>query len=179
MCDNFVINKKGIAVGEIKTVLDEADIQQISMRIIFVLKVQETLKRFNKIACLKCLDISHQSYNYKNEFKFIKTKDRFFAFMRRKFASIEPSIKLVDPIKRLEDNLNELSKRTNSDLKAIRELLASQINDVETKLSNSQQRLEDVLVEMSRKTTTNFENTKEDSSSQMSEVGDKVRLLLF
>ncbi len=29
----------GIAVGEIKQTLDEADIQQISMRIMFVLKV--------------------------------------------------------------------------------------------------------------------------------------------
>ena len=29
----------GIAVGEIKQTLDEADIQQISMRIVFVLKV--------------------------------------------------------------------------------------------------------------------------------------------
>jgi hypothetical protein len=36
----------GIAVGEIKTTLDEADIQQISMRIIFVLKV--FLINFNK-----------------------------------------------------------------------------------------------------------------------------------
>ena len=34
----------GIAVGEINTTLDEADIQQISMRIIFVLKVIQLCK---------------------------------------------------------------------------------------------------------------------------------------
>jgi hypothetical protein len=33
----------GIAVGEIKQTLDEADIQQISMRIVFVLKVGQHL----------------------------------------------------------------------------------------------------------------------------------------
>lgn len=147
------------------------------MRIIFVLKVQDTLQRFQKIPCLRCLNITYQKYDYKDEFKFIKTKDKFFAFFRRRFASIEPSIKLVDPIKRLEDNLNELAKRTNSDLKAIRELLASQINDVETKLSNSQQRLEDVLVEMSRKTTNNFESTKEDNENQLQEVQSAVSQL--
>ena len=38
----------GIAVGEIKQTLDEADIQQISMRIVFVLKVIYNLN-FSKI----------------------------------------------------------------------------------------------------------------------------------
>jgi hypothetical protein len=36
----------GIAVGEIKTVLDEADIQQTSLRIMFVLKVQSAVSSF-------------------------------------------------------------------------------------------------------------------------------------
>ena len=36
----------GIAVGEIKTVLEESDIQQISMRIVFVLKIQSALYPF-------------------------------------------------------------------------------------------------------------------------------------
>ena len=36
----------GIAVGEIKQTLDEADIQQISMRIVFVLKVIFNLNIF-------------------------------------------------------------------------------------------------------------------------------------
>ena len=37
----------GIAVGEIKQTLDEADIQQISMRIVFVLKVTLNINFFN------------------------------------------------------------------------------------------------------------------------------------
>ncbi|CAF0869034.1 unnamed protein product [Brachionus calyciflorus] len=164
----------GIAVGEIKTVLDEADIQQISMRIIFVIKVQETLNRFNNYLCLKWLNISYEEFNYDNEFKFIKTKNKIIQFLSKRFATIEPDIKLVDPSKRLEDNINELSRSTNADLKAIRELLTNQISDVETKLTNSQQRLEDCLVEMSRKTTNNFEFTQQDSSAQLDIVQQKV-----
>ena len=40
----------GIAVGEIKTVLDEADIQQTSLRIMFVLKVQSAVCLFYYIS---------------------------------------------------------------------------------------------------------------------------------
>jgi hypothetical protein len=47
----------GIAVGEIKTVLYEADIQQISMRIIFVLKVQKAFSRIQKV--ISCLFLTY------------------------------------------------------------------------------------------------------------------------
>lgn len=164
----------GIAVGEIKTVLDEADIQQISMRIIFVLKVQETLNRFNDKFCFKWLNIRFEEYKYENEYKFIKTKDSIMNFLKKKFASAQPEIMLVDPQKRLEDSLNELARATFADLKLIRELLTNQIQDVETKLTNSQRRLEDCLIEMSRKTKNNFESTQEDSSAQINSVASKV-----
>lgn len=145
------------------------------MRIIFVLKVQDTLHRFRKIRFLHFLDIRHERYDYSNEYKFIRTKDKLVAFLKQRFASIEPSIKLVDPIKRLEDNLNEVAKCTNADLKAIREMLATQITDVETKLSNSQQRLEDVLVEMARKSTNNFETTLEEGENSKQQVQGTVK----
>jgi hypothetical protein len=162
-------------VGEIKTVLDEADIQQISMRIIFVLKVQDTLSQFNWVRGLSFLSIRYEKYNYAtDEFKYIKSKDRVMEFVRKRFFSSEPNIKLVDPIKRLEDNVFELSRATSYDLKSIRDLLTTQISDVETKLSNSQQRLEDCLVEMSRKTKNNFESTQEATSSQLDGVGSQV-----
>jgi hypothetical protein len=165
----------GIAVGEIKTVLDEADIQQISMRIIFVLKVQNTLNQFNWVRGLSFLNIRYERYNYTtDEFKYIKSKDRVVSFVRKRFFSSEPNIKLVDPIKRLEDSVIEMSRATSYDLKSIRDLLTMQLGDVETKLSNSQQRLEDCLVEMSRKTKNNFESTEEATTSQLAGVGNQV-----
>ena len=150
--------------------LDEADIQQISMRIIFVLKVQNTLNHFNQIKWLKFLSIRFDKYNYDHdEFKYIKTKDRILKFFRQNFFAAE-NIKLVDPVKRLEDNLFELSRTTNNGLKATRDLITSQLNDVETKLSNSQQRLEGCLIEMSRKTKNNFESTEEATGNRLEGV---------
>ena len=162
-------------MGEINTVLDEADIQQISMRIIFVLKVQEALRPFHNYEFFKNhLDLRFESYDYSSEYKFIKSKDKLFRFLKLKFSSIEPSVKLVDPQKRLEDGMIELSRNTSEDLKSMRENLLNQIVDVEIRLSNSQQRLEDSLVEMSRKTTNNFETTQEDSSNQIKTVQSKL-----
>lgn len=165
----------GIAVGEIKTVLDEADVQQISMRIAFVLKVQKTLAKFHQMNMLKFMSVRFDKYDYdQDEFRYIKTKDRMVGFFRSYFVSIEPDIKLVDPIKRLEDNLLELSRHTSYELKNIRDLLTNQLNDVEIKLSNSQQRLEDTLVEMSRKTKNNFESTAQATAAQLDGVENNL-----
>jgi hypothetical protein len=167
----------GIAVGEIKTVLDEAHIQQSSMRIIFVLKVQETIGQINVLkrpVCRRFFNMRYKAYDYGKENSLVKSKDKVFMFLRDKFASREPEIKLADPQKRLEDSLLELSRSTGDDFKSIRESLATQIGEVETKLSNSQQRLEDCLNEMSRKTLTNFETNKEDNTQQMSVVEMRV-----
>jgi ankyrin repeat protein len=165
----------GIAVGEINTVLDEADIQQISMRIIFVLKVQQALRYFTKHPFLKkYIDLRFRKYNLENESKLFKTLIKTITFLRTKFSSIEPSIKLVDPTKRLEDSIMEVSKSTNDDLKMMKESFFKQLNDVESKLCNSQQRLEDCLLEMSRKTLNNFETTKEDSSNQIGSIESKL-----
>ncbi len=171
----FSASQKGIAVGEINTVLQEADIQQKSMRIVFVLKVQETLNHFNQFKCLKFLHIRFEKYNYDDEFRYIKTRDKLIAFFGKHFKSSDPSsVGLVDPIKRLDDNLVELSRMTTNDMKTMREILTNQINDVETKLSNSQQRLEDILVEILRKTTNNFETTKEDTLGELANVENNL-----
>ena len=162
-------------VGEIKTVLDEADIQQTSMRIMFVLNVESSLSKIrNRVFfCKKVLNMRYKSYSYDNENRFVKSRDKLLIFLKRSFKSKEPSIKLVDPQKRLEDNLVELSRSTGEELKSIRETFGNQLTDVEIKLSNSQQRLEDQLLEMGRKTITNFELNKEDSSNQMNFVENR------
>ena len=165
----------GIAVGEITTVLDEADVQQISMRIIFVLKVQESLKPFIRGEfSKKYLNIQFEDYSYDNEYKFIKTQNKIIEYLKNKFSSVEPSVELIDPQQRLEESLIELTRSTNTDIKTIRENLSHQIGEVEHKLANSQQRIEDCLVEMTCRTTTNFESTKEDSSNSIGLVEVKL-----
>ena len=147
------------------------------MRIIFVLKVQETLNPFlrNNKCMRKYFDLRFVEYNATSEYKFIRSLNRIFTFLDKKFtAKDNSSIKLDDPQKRLEHSINQMAFNTNLDLKLIKENLANQINDSEIRLANSQKRLEDSLVEMSRKTTNSFESTQEDSSSQMTHVQAKL-----
>lgn len=148
------------------------------MRIIFVLKVQETLKNFIRGPITKrMLSLQFDHYSPDEDYKFIKAYNKAMDFLKGKFKSVEPTINLVDPQKRLEDNMIELSRSTNSDLKSIRENLTNQISEVEHKLSNSQQRIEDCLIEMTCRTATDFEITKEDSSNSIGIVEDKLEKL--
>ena len=121
--------------------MDEADIQQISMRIIFVLKVQETLNPFLRSKCMKkYFDLRFVEYDQAKEYKFISTMNRMVKFLKKKFTAADnSSIKLDDPQKRLEHSINQLAFNTNQDLKLIKENLSNQINDTEIRLSNSQQ----------------------------------------
>jgi hypothetical protein len=165
----------GIAVGEINTVLDEADIQQISMRIVFVLKVQQSLKPFIKGAFTKkYLDLQFSDYAYDNEFKLIKTFEKILQFFKKTFHTVDPSVELIDPQQRLEQSMIELGRSTNSDLRSIKDSLLHQIEEVEHKLGNSQQRIEDCLIEMNCKSATNLEATKEESSNTMQLLESKI-----
>jgi hypothetical protein len=148
------------------------------MRIIFVLKVQESLKPFI-IGPLtrKYLDIKFDNYSEMNEYKLIKSFNKILKYLKIKFSSVEPTIALIDPQQRLEDGLIELSRNTQSNLKLIRENLSDQLNDLEYKLANSQQRIADCLVEMNTKTTTNFETTKEESSDSIGIVEIKLDVI--
>ncbi len=156
----------GIAVGEIKQTLDEADIQQISMRIVYLLKVQDALKFFERSPILKRIFNMHFTvYCYeRNENKVSKLFHRYLALMGGKLQSNHPEINLVDPQTRLEESLLEMSLNNKENFKAIKAALQEQIVDVNDKLNKSKQRLEDVLIEMSRKTVDNFETSAEDSS---------------
>jgi hypothetical protein len=132
------------------------------------MKCQDVLKNVSEKPFLKqYICLRFENYTYDDEYSFIKIRDRITNLAIQTFSSKEPEIKLDDPQKRLEDNLTELARITNSDLKTIREVLTNQINDVATKLNNAQQRLEDSLLESSRKNVNNLESTKEDSSSQL------------
>ena len=163
--------------------MDEADIQQISMRIVFVLKVQQSLKPFIKGPLTKkYLDLQFSDYTYDNEFKLIKTFESILNFFREKFSSVEPSVQLIDPQQRLEQGMIELGRNTNSDLRSIKDSLVHQIEEVEHKLANSQQRIEDCLIEMNCKSATNLEATKEESSNTIqlleSQINDLYKQML-
>jgi hypothetical protein len=132
------------------------------------MKCQDVLKNLSEKPYLKkYLCLRFDKYSYDDEYSFIKIRDKIIDLIIKTFSSREPRIKLDDPQKRLEDNLTELARITNSDLKTIREVLTNQINDVAAKLNNAQQRLEDSLLESSRKNVNNLESTKEDSSSKL------------
>ena len=85
------------------------------MRIIFVLKVQESLKPFI-IGTLtrKYLDIKFDNYSEMNEYRLIKSFNKILKYLKIKFSSVEPTIALIDPQQRLEDGMIELSRNTQS-----------------------------------------------------------------
>ena len=126
------------------------------------MKCQNVLKPLAKKRSLnKYLSLRFQKYSYENEYILIKLRDKFLKFISTTFSSKEPEIKLDDPQKKLEENLTELARVTNGDIKTTREVLTNHIIDIGTKLGNAQQRLEDSLLENSRKSTNNLESNQD------------------
>ena len=138
--------------------------------------MQDALRFTNRIEFLrKILDIRFSKYSYEiHENAFRKLVDKFLENLKAKFASKESSIILVDPQTRLENRVIELADKTSTDFKAVQEIISHQLDEVESKIRNSQQRLEDNIVEMSRKNVTNFESTKDDSAEKLSDLEKKV-----
>ena len=116
----------GIAVGEIKQTLDEADIQQISMRIQFVLQIQDALRFTKQIKYLDAFfDMRYESYSYEeNEPKIMKSFDRTYEFITTKFSNGSTAIDLVDPQTRLEEAISELANSTENEFKVVKETLS-------------------------------------------------------
>ena len=112
----------GIAVGEIKTVLDEADIQRISMRISFVLKIQSAIDPFSRrVNCLKLLfNMTFKSYSYERDLKLIKWIDQVYKRFLNVVSSTEQDVILADPQKRLEEQFTSMSDSTGEQIKSIR-----------------------------------------------------------
>ncbi|CAF0854801.1 unnamed protein product [Brachionus calyciflorus] len=162
MCTILINLFVGIAVGEIKTVLDEADIQQISMRIMFVLKVQSALQPFRRTIIGKYLNMTYEKYDKTKESNVYRIFYKLWIKFSHVLSSKDPEIKLLDPQKRLEDSFIEMSKNTSEQIKSIKALFNNQVSDVETKLNNSSVRVEDGINEMARNTTSYLENLIDD-----------------
>jgi hypothetical protein len=178
ICNLFV----GIAVGEINTVLDEAIIQQTSMRIVFVLKVQQTAKKLlKKFQCSKCanklrslFDIRYEVYEYEADYGFIHTFDKIVDLLTQMFSGQNIEIELVDPQKRLEETILDVGKSSSVDILNLKEALLYQISDVSTLTTHSQQKIDDCIAEMSRKTADNVEGGQDESNERMAALEDKL-----
>lgn len=164
----------GIAVGEIKTVLDEADIQQISMRIMFVLKVQSAIQPLcENVHCLNnILGMNYKTYSYESEIGLIKIVDTLYTRIIKLIASKEQRINLSDPQKRLEDSFSEMSRLTSEQIKSIKFGFSTQISDVESKLFNSQRRLQDSLNEYSSNAAQQINEFRE----EVKQLNNKVKV---
>lgn len=137
----------GIAVDDIKTILDEADLQLVCMKIIFVLKVQSAvLQLCGKCCCFKnILNMNYKKYKTNDNNQLFKLSDT----IKRKFSSIlstqDNKINLLDPQKRLENTLNETTRIVSEKIINIKNVFSIQINSTEAKMINSQIRLQDSL----------------------------------
>ena len=114
----------GIAVGEISRTLDEADIKQISLRIVYVLKVQDAVQLIRKVPCFKnSFNMRYDAYCYATfESQLVKSFYKVFNFVKLKLIR-SPEINLVDPQRRLEDLINDLSEHSSNNHKAIKDSL--------------------------------------------------------
>jgi hypothetical protein len=161
-------------VGEIKTVLDEADIQQISMRIKFVLKIQSAVYPFRRTMLGKLFKMNYEIYNLQSKTQMTELINRLRDIIFKVFSSKEPKIILFDPQKRLEDSFKEMSIQTNNQIQSIKSLFDNQVTDVRTKLSNSQVRVEDNLNEMTRTTTSHLDILIEDLNQSSKKLFAKL-----
>ena len=101
----------GIAVSDIKEVLDEADIRQINLKIGFVLSIQKSLSSIEKFfrVKFKILSMNFGKYHADDERRFIKILSDMVSRCGRLIKSKEHAIILVDPQKRIEGLFNQVN----------------------------------------------------------------------
>lgn len=112
----------GIAVGEIKTVLDEAKTSGISMRIAFVLKIQSAIDPITKhLSCCRFVfNMTFDNFNPKKDHKLIQLLTAMYTRFMKIISSNEEEITMADPSKRLEDQFNLMSEFTQEQIKGLR-----------------------------------------------------------
>lgn len=151
MCTILLNLFVGIAVDDIKTILDEADIQLISMKIIYVLRIQKAFQPLiDSFCCLRdILNMNFKKYNKDDDYKIFKTIDLFLNKINNLLSKEDRNVQLADPNKRLENNLSEMSREMNEKFENFKHIFSNKLNETETKLLNAQVRLQDSLNEFS------------------------------
>ena len=152
MCTILLNLFVGIAVDDIKTILDEADIQLISMQIRYVLRIQKAIQPINNYFSFskKILNMNFKIYNDKTDNKLLKLSNIVTKRLNC-FAIKEDQIilNLADPNKRLENILLDISREINEKIDRFKQNYSTKLNETECKLLNAQTRLQDSLNEFS------------------------------
>lgn len=158
----------GIAVGEITQLLAVATVQQISLRIIFVIQVQFSIKFTRKICLLdRIFKMTFGYYDYnRDEPKVIILIDKIITRLRIKLSKSNPKINLVDPISRLDDKLDVLMAYFEVEQAKLKRAMLNQLGYIHTKMNYSQIRLEESLKDSTRRTQNKMESFKGVSNSQ-------------
>ncbi len=164
MCTILLNLFVGIAVDDIKTILDEADVQLICMKIIFVLKVQTAVQPIcDRCCCLNPIfNMYYKKYTFENDNEFYKLTDRLYKKLFGIFSSKEPKINLLDPNKRLENTFTDVSREMNDKISNFKNIFENQMGMTESKLLNAQVRLQDSLNEFSITTTSQLNVFREE-----------------
>jgi hypothetical protein len=84
---------------------------------------------------------------------------------------------LSDPQKRIEDSLERLSKLTLEQVKTIKMVFTNQINEIETKLANSQCRLQDTLNEFASVTTLQMGQFNQETKTLNESLKNDLKLI--
>ena len=167
MCIIFLNLFVGIAVDDIKKILDEADIQLICNHIFYVLRIQRVVFRlytrfeFSK----KILNMNFKKYNSQNLNKLLSLadslKDKTFNYLTKE----DLTINLLDPQKRLENIILNVSRETNEKLEYFENKISNKLNETESKIYDAQNRLQNLLNEFLIISENQINNLKEELKS--------------
>jgi ankyrin repeat protein len=155
----------GIAVGEITQLLAAANVQQISMRIIFVLQVQSALK-FTRISncSRKLLNMNYGFYSYElNESWLSKLIDKILYNLNKRLKKSHPVIDLVEPIEKLEDKIDQIMLNFEHECNKMQSNILNQLKYIESQNRIAQNRIQDKLNESSRKALNMYDSSSSDN----------------
>ncbi len=149
MCTIFLNLFVGIAVDDIKKILDEADIQLICTQIFYVLRIQKAvLPLYNYFGFLKkILNMNFKKYNSQNVNKLLRLADSLKEKTFNYLSKEDQNINLADPIKRLENTLKETSREMNEKFEYFEQKFSNKLYETESKINNAQIRLQESLNE--------------------------------
>jgi hypothetical protein len=155
----------GIAVGEITQLLAAANVQQISMRIIFVLQVQSALK-FTRISncSRKLLNMNYGFYSYElNESWLSKLIDKILYNLNKRLKKSHPVIDLVEPIEKLEVKIDQIMLNFEHECNKMQSNILNQLKYIESQNRIAQNRIQDKLNESSRKALNMYDSSSSDN----------------
>ncbi len=154
-------------MGEIRTVLDEADIQQIVMRIKFVLRVQSA---FNLLFKNQKTFMKFTRYSPKEELLKIsrlkKLLSELWSQLLNKFSSTASKIEFMDAQKRIEESIRDSSRKTQDEIRSIRFLFDDKLSNVKSNVNDSNSRIDNVLYELGRRQENFFNSILKEMSKR-------------